>query len=120
MFGKLPEKKANTGLVFYKAFIDSSPHLFLGNGHAVFVVHSFHWIPAPLNTSSIEHFSLHHVASSVTLTSLMSDLTSDTDLGNNSFHSMKSFVCAYKRQLYFFMLAVLYCLLHPLELELVL
>ena len=48
------------------------------------------------DTSFIEHFSLHHVASSVSLTSLMFDLSSDSDLGNNSFHSMKYFVCAYK------------------------
>ena len=52
----------------------------------------------PPDTSFIEHFSLHHVANSVSLTSFMSDLTSDSDLGNNYFHSMKSFVCAYKRQ----------------------
>ena len=89
MFGKLPEKKANTGLVLYKAFTDFSPHLFLGNGHAIFVVHSFHRISVSL---------LHHVASFVSLTSLMSDHFSDSDFGNNSFHSMKSFVCAYKCQ----------------------
>ena len=50
------------------------------------------------DTSLIEHFSLHHITSSVSLTSLMSDLSSDSDFGNNSFHSMKYFVCAYKRQ----------------------
>ena len=52
----------------------------------------------PPDTSFIEYFSLLHVTSSVSLTSLMSDLTSDSDLGNNSFHSMKYFVCAYKCQ----------------------
>ena len=47
----------------------------------------------PADTSFIEHFSIHHVASSVSLTSLMSDLTSDSDLSNNYFHSMKPCLC---------------------------
>ena len=80
---------ASTGLVLYKAFTDSSPHLFLGNGHACRICGSF----IPPDTSFSEHFSLHHVASSVSLTSLISDLFSDSDLGNNSFHSIYEIFC---------------------------
>ena len=69
MFGKLPEKKANAGQVLYKAFYGERTCHICGS----FI---------PPDTSFIEHFSLHHVASSVSLTSVMSDLTSDSDLGN--------------------------------------
>ena len=72
VFGKLPEKKANTGLVLYKAFTDFSPHPFLGNGHAIIVVHSFHRIPASLNTF---HYIMSQVLSVSPLSCLISLLT---------------------------------------------
>ena len=49
----------------------------------------------PPHVSFIEHFSNSHVTGSVSLNSLVSDLTSESELNCNIFHSMKLFVYAY-------------------------
>ena len=52
----------------------------------------------PPDTTFIEHFSSTHITTSISLDSLMSDLSSNSELTTNILHCMKSFVYTYSQQ----------------------
>ena len=52
----------------------------------------------PSHVSFIEHFSYSHVTGPTSLTSLVSDLASNSELDTSILHSMKSFVFTYSHQ----------------------
>ena len=76
------------------------------------------WLLHPTSCQFIEHFSNCHITNSVSLNSLMFDLTSESELSTDSFHCMKSLFVLINASniLYCISLSAFLVSLHPLSL----